>query len=168
MQLAVSSHIVIPSSTCPHSVVLPNMLTKVGASHQKNTQVRKWSFLGAGCWLRTSMSPLWFCRRVGGCYSSSRCWETISCCWPGGCNYKESTANSPSSIPADWPHLEHTSPPPPPFPFNIQSWLLHNEQHLVLIYPQKPKQHQKEEEGRIWEELTAEEIHRKVVREWER
>lgn len=48
---------------------------------------------------------------LGGCYSSSCCWETISCSWPGGCNYKESTANSPSSIPADWPHLEHTSPP---------------------------------------------------------
>lgn len=39
-------------------------------------------------------------------------------------------------------------------PLCIHSRLLHNEQHLVLIYPQKPKQPQKEEE------LAAEEIHR--------
>lgn len=120
-------------------------------------------FFGCRLLTQTLYEPPLIVRLGGGCYSSSCCWETISCSWPGRCNYNESTANSPSSIPADWPHLEHTTPP---FPFYIQSWLLHNEQHLVLICPQKPKQHQKEEGGRIWEELAAEEIHRKAVREW--
>lgn len=42
-------------------VVLPDIAARVGAPHYRNTQFRKWSYLGAGCWLRTFLSLIWFC-----------------------------------------------------------------------------------------------------------
>lgn len=48
----------------------------------------------------------------------------------------------PASILAHWPHLGPTNTPPThtttTMPLCIHGRLLHNEQHLVFIYPQKP------------------------------
>lgn len=38
-----------------------DMAASVGAPHYRNTQFRKWSYLGTGCWLRTFLSLIWLC-----------------------------------------------------------------------------------------------------------
>lgn len=110
-----SSHIVIQSSTCYYE---PSCQTwqdgRVSAPHYRNTQFRKWSYLGAGCWLRTFLSLFWLHISVvraglGGLIILPP--EIHFLLLAMSRSTKRLLPTPPASIFAHWPHLGRTNTP---------------------------------------------------------
>lgn len=106
-------------------VVLPDMAARVGAPHNRNTQFRKWSYLGAGCWLRTFLSPLWLCIG-GGVAGRLRILlpEIHFLFLAMSRSTKRLLLTPPASILAHWPHLGPTNTPP-----------THHHHHYAFMHP---------------------------------
>lgn len=96
-----------------------DMAARVGAPHYRNTQSRMWSYLGAGCWLRTILSLIWLCIGVVRRRGDQR-------------RYTHSAARNPFPVPGnEWKYKEACA-----HCLNLHPCTLTSPEALVLPYTQ--------------------------------